>query len=566
MEASDVPEPNANARISPGDSIGRAVRTLSGLTLGSRVLGLVRDLATVRIFADTAVGSAFAAALAIPNMFRRLFGEGALSAAFLPEYARLDASDPAQASAFARTTIALLALATGSLTVLAELALLLALLLSPGDADRTLSLRLIMLTLPFMPMVCVAAILGGMLQTHGRFAPWAAAPIILNLCIIGACAPYWFIHSASPRTWGYVISASVLLAGSLQIAWSLRRLRGRVDWNAASEQTRARVKTMLARMVPALIGLGALQLNAFVDTLIAMWPLWVGDTIAGRPYPLDEASNSVLYYAQRLYQFPLGVFGIAVATAIFPELSRASQDHTRFTDLLRRGLRLSLFIALPASAGLALVRTDLVTTLYAGSDAGFSQAGVRRAEMVVLGYSVGVWAYSLNQLWTRAFYARNDTTTPMRIALAMVGLNLTLNLALVWPLGEAGLAWSTSISAMAQCVLLARAARGRLGLRGLVDAPTARSLARSLALTALMGASVWALVTFWGDRSSWGGSALALGGATLLGAGLYAGLSRAVRAPELGWILRPGRGEERPGGARSPEVQSARSNPQGDSR
>ncbi len=523
-------------------TIGRAVRTVSGLTLGSRVLGLVRDLATVRIFGDTAVGSAFAAALAIPNMFRRLFGEGALSAAFLPEYTRLDETDREQASAFARSTVALLAMGTGVLTIMIELLLLAVLLLTPGDADRALSLRMIMVTLPFMPLICVAAILGGMLQAHGRFAPWAMAPMILNVCIIGACVPYWLIDNASARTWGYVIGASAVLAGVLQVLWSWSCLRGRVDWGAGSSETRARVRSMLVRMGPALIGLGTLQLNSFIDTLIAMYPLWVGDTIGGVSYPLDEASNSVLYYAQRLYQFPLGVFGIAVATAVFPELSRAANDPGRFVSALRRGVRLSLFIALPASVGLALVRTDLVTTLYSGVGDGFSDDGVRRAAWVVLGYSVGVWAYSLNQLWTRAFYAKNDTTTPMRVAVAMVGLNLALNLALIWPLGEAGLAWATSVSAIVQCALLGRLARTRLGIGACFDAGAVRSVARSVGLSAAMGLLVGLLLALWPERESWASGALALLAATSLGGGVYLVLARAARADELWWLTHPSRG------------------------
>ena len=522
-----------------GDSLGRAVRTVSGLTLMSRVLGLVRDLATVRIFGDTAVGSAFAAALAIPNMFRRLFGEGALSAAFLPEYARLQDNDSPDAGAFARTTIALLALSTGALTVLIELGLLALLLLTPADADRVLSLRLIMVTLPFMPLICVAAILGGMLQAHGRFAPWAAAPIILNLCLIGACVPFWFVDGASPRTWGYVIGAAAVLAGVLQVAWSARALKGRVEWGTGVAETRARVRSMLVRMVPALIGLGTLQLNSFIDTLIAMWPLWVGPEIAGYPYPLDEASNSVLYYAQRLYQFPLGVFGIAVATAVFPELSRAAGDPARFVGALRRGVRLSLFIALPASVGLALVRTDLVATLYSGIGDGFSDDGVMRAGWVVLGYSVGVWAYSLNQLWTRAFYAKNDTVTPMRIALMMVGLNLALNLVLIWPLGEAGLAWSTSIAAIIQSILLSRAARRRIEGGRLLDQASRRSVLRSIVLSVVMGGAVALIVTLWPDRAGWWGGALALLAATSVGVGVYAVLAKILGAEELSWILRP---------------------------
>ncbi|MFI4898796.1 MAG: murein biosynthesis integral membrane protein MurJ [Phycisphaerales bacterium JB059] len=550
-----MPQPTDHPAAPPerdsGASIGRAVRTVSGLTLASRVLGLVRDLATVRIFGDSAVGSAFAAALAIPNMFRRLFGEGALSAAFLPEYARLQESDAPGAGAFARTTVALLAIGTGGVTVVIELFLLALLILAPGDADRTLSLRLIMVTLPFMPLVCVAAILGGMLQTHGRFAPWAAAPIILNLCIIAASAPYWVIEGASARAWGYIIGASAVGAGVLQVAWSLRMLRGRVDWRSGGAETSARVRAMLRRMIPALIGLGTLQLNSFIDTIIAMWPLWVGPRIGGVAYPLDEASNSVLYYAQRLYQFPLGVFGIAVATAVFPALSRASENPDAFARTLRRGIRLSLFIAIPASVGLALVRTDLVSTLYSGIGDGFSPEGVRRAGWVVLGYSVGVWAYSLNQLWTRAFYARNDTTTPMRIAIAMVALNLVLNLTLIWRLGEAGLAWSTSVAAIVQCALLGLAARRRLALAPLMDASVRAGVFRSVAISAVMGLRVWGVLGEWGTREGWTSGALALLCATLVGGVVYLGASWIARAPELFWLIRPE--GEGPGAGNNPD-------------
>ncbi len=520
-----------------GAGIGRAVRTVSGLTLVSRVMGLVRDLATVRIFGDTAVGSAFAAAFAIPNMFRRLFGEGALSAAFLPEYARLDEREPDAAGAFARLTLLMLALVTGGLTVLIELGVLAALLLSPTDAERDLSLRLVMLMLPYMPLVCLAAIMGGMLQAHGRFAVWAAAPIILNLFVIGACAPYWLVEGSTPAGWAYVIGIAAVAAGAVQTLWSWAALRRRVRWGAASAEAWSRVRAMLWRMGPVLIGLGTLQLNALVDTLIAMWPVWVGPEIAGRAYPLDEASNAVLYYAQRLYQFPLGVFGVAVATAVFPALSRASDDDGRFLGTLRKGVRLSLFIALPASLGLALVREDLVATLYSGLGDGFSDEGVRRAGWVVLGYSVGVWAYSLNQIWTRAFYARGDTATPMRIAIAMVGLNVVLNLILIWRLREAGLAWGTSIAAITQCVLLGLMARRRFGADA--DAAARSSIARTVLLTIAMGTVVVGVMLAWPEPMSWGGHAARLAAGVVVGGGVYGLLSLALRAPELSWLLHP---------------------------
>ncbi len=532
-----ISDPVSNSGTDSGAGLGHDVRTVSGLTLVSRVMGLARDLATVRIFGDTAVGSAFAAAFAIPNMFRRLFGEGALSAAFLPEYARLDESEPDAAGAFARLTLLMLALVTGALTIVIELGVLAALVLTPIDADRDLSLRLIMVMLPFMPLVCLAAIMGGMLQSHGRFGVWAAAPIILNVFVIGACAPFWFIEGATPEGWAYVIGVAAVAAGAVQVLWSLAALRGRVRWAKGSAQTWARVRTMLVRMGPVLIGLGTLQLNALVDTLIAMWPVWVGPEVAGRAYPLDEASNAVLYYAQRLYQFPLGVFGLAVATAVFPALSRASQDPSRFLDTLRKGVRLSLFIALPASVGLALVREDLVAALYSGLGDGFSDEGVRRAGWVVLGYSVGVWAYSLNQIWTRAFYARGDTGTPMRIALAVVGLNLLLNVVLIWRLREAGLAWGTSIAAVTQCALLALAARRRLDAGP--DEGVRASLVRTILMSLTMGICVGGLLMLWPTPEAWSGRVARLAAATVGGAGVYGVLAFALRAPELSWLLRP---------------------------
>lgn len=174
-------------------AMGRDTRTVAGLTLVSRVLGLGRDLVTVRVFGDTAVGSAFAAAFAIPNMFRRLFGEGALSAAFIPEYTRLADSDGPRADALASLVVGSLALVTGAITLALELAILGVLVFAPGDAERVLSLRLVMVCLPFMPLICTAAILGGMLQARGRFGPWAAAPVILNLCIIAVSLPYFVV-------------------------------------------------------------------------------------------------------------------------------------------------------------------------------------------------------------------------------------------------------------------------------------------------------------------------------------------------------------------------------------
>jgi len=517
-------------------AVGRHTRTVAGLTLVSRVLGLVRDLVTVRVFGDTLVGSAFAAAFAVPNMFRRLFGEGALSAAFLPVYTRLSDDEPDRAGALATLTVAALALVTSALLLVLELALLLVIVLAPGEAgsDRVYSLGLVMLMLPFMPMICVAAVMGGMLQTHGRFAPWAAAPILMNVLVIAVSAPYFFVDGATAREWAVYIGIATLVSAALQVLWSLWALRGRVRWSRAFGCVRTEARTMFAAMLPVLVGLGTLQLNAMADTLIAMYPNWVGPTLFGRDYPLDESSNAVLFYAQRLYQFPLGVFGIAVATAAFPALARASSDGPVFARVVRRGARLSLFIGLPASIGLAVVAPDLVGLLY--GHGGFSERGVDRAAWVLGAYALAVWAYSLNQLLTRAFYARGDTKTPMRIAIAMVGVNIALNLTLIWPLKETGLAVSTGVCAVAQCALLIRALGG-----GVLDRSVSRASGRMAVLSAASGLAAWGAIrgvaaTEWGSGAGAWGDAARAGAGVLAGAGVYLGLSWGLRAPELWWI------------------------------
>lgn len=517
-------------------SLGRDTRTVAGLTLVSRVLGLARDLVTVRVFGDTAVGSAFAAAFAVPNMFRRLFGEGALSAAFLPQYTRLADGDSEKADAFASLTIGLLALVTGLITIVIELGLLAVVLWSDGDPERVYSLKLVMVMLPFMPLICVAAILGGMLQSHGRFGPWAAAPILLNLCIIAAAVPYFFVDGASAASWAYPIGIAAVVSAVLQVLWSLWALRGLVRWTRAVGGVKSETRTMLLAMLPVIVGLGTLQLNSFVDTLIAMYPIWVGDTIFGHAYPLDDASNAILFYAQRLYQFPLGVFGIAVATAAFPALSRVAGDRARFGDMLRRGARLSLYIGVPASVGLLVVGEKLIRVMYSGLGDGFSEDGVVRASAVLTGYALAVWAYSLNQLLTRSFYATGDTRTPMRIALVMVGINVVGNCTLIWWLREAGLAWSTAGCAIIQTLLLMRAANAKLGT-GALGTGIAAASGKIVVGSLVMGVAVWGVGRALGEGGSWSAGALGVGLMTATGAVVYGLWSVLTRMDEPRWLI-----------------------------
>lgn len=539
-----MPELKDEQPVHPPDPSGatplaRAVRVVSGLTLVSRVAGLVRDLIHARLFGDSAIGSAFMAAWAIPNLFRRLFGEGALAAAFIPEYAQLRERDPGAAGRFATLTLAVLTLVTGALLIVGEIVLLAVLLTDGGDPDRSLSFRLIMIMLPFMPLVCIAAILGGMLQTHGRFGPPAAAPIILNAMVIATALPFYLSEGADRVAAAYWIGGAAVAAGVVQVVWSLAALRRHTRWSRSFSGAGEPMRRLLRRFLPVIVGMGTIQLNAFLDTVIAMWPVWVGPTIFGIAYPLDESSNAILAFTQRLYQFPLGVFGLAVATAIFPLLARHAGEPERYLETFRRGLRLSFFIGLPASAGLVLVRHDLTMVMYGGGASAFSEAGTARAAAVLLGYAPGVWAYSLNHVVTRAFYATGDTSTPMRIALWIVAFNLALNCLLIWRLGEAGLAWSTSISAILQLLLLTLAAR-RLTARPVYDRQTGNAMVLTIGATLVMAVAVALSIELLGLPRTWGGSLARLGAAVVVGGTAYGLLAAALRQAELRWLLSRG--------------------------
>ncbi len=516
--------------------MGRAVRVFSSLTLISRIAGLGRDIATARVFGDTAIGSAFVAAFAIPNFFRRLLGEGALTAAFIPLYTQLDRDDPDAARRFGALVIRRLTIVTGLITIFVELALLGVLLLDGRNPERVLSVRLIMVMFPFMPMVCVAAILGGMLQTHGRFGPSAGMPILLNVITIIAAIPFVLTKSPDQVQAAYVIGIAILISGVAQVAWGVLALGPRAAFNAPSDGVAESVRTMLKRFVPVVIGMGTLQINSMLDMLIAMWPNWVGPTMFGLEYPLDERSNSILGYSQRLYQFPLGVFGVAVATAIFPMLARTTNDADAFARTLRRGLRLSLFIGLPASVGLILVRDPLTFVVYSGGGRGFSADGVARAAAVLAGYAPAIWAFSINQVWTRAFYAAGRMRTPMIVAMVMVGLNLTLNLTLIWPLREAGLAWSTSICALIQCLILAALSRRLTGLNPL-DRPTTLACLRIIGISIVMAGAVAILDRLLPDAATWTGNLVVLVALTGAGGLAFFALARMSRSAELAWLL-----------------------------
>ncbi len=518
-----------------GHTLGAAVRITSIVTLASRFGGLARDLLVGLMFGDTALGSAFSTAFAVPNLFRRLFGEGALSAAFVPEYTQTHKRDPDIADRLASLTMLWLALATSILTLVGEIGLLLALMLLPPDQERHMTITLTMVMLPFMPFICMAAILSGILQVHGKFGPAASGPLILNSFVSGVGLYHVLRGETAGLPAAFTVGIATTLSGFTQVIWFLWLLRQHVRWRRDNAPARPAAFTMLKRFVPVLIGAGTLQLNTFFDLIIASYPLWVGATILGVAYPLDLSSSVILAMTSRIYQFPLGVFGIAVASAVFPLLSRAADEPAEFANVLRRGVRLSLFIAVPASIGLVLVRHDATAALVPT----FSPEGKARCADVLLGFALGVWAYSLTHVLTRAFYALGDTRTPMRIAIGMVGVNLVLNVSLIWTLREAGLAWATSICAMIQVLVLWRELARRTGIT-MLDGDTINAVLRVLAMSGGMALGVIALRLLWPASvdDHWKDHALRLLACAAMGTVGYVGIGAVLGMPELTWLLR----------------------------
>lgn len=518
------------------DRLESNTRTVTVLTAFSRITGLMRDSVLAFFFGVTELMSSFSFAFLIPNLFRRLFGEGALGASFLPIYSQLHKKNPEHAAQLASLLLAGLLVVLGALVVVGESVLF---LMSAMRDHNDNAIWLLMVMLPYMPLVCLVAILGAMLHVHGRFGPPALAPLLLNgamiVTAIGVGMTTGELTAHSRLVTIGAIACSVVLAGLLQVAWMLWSLRGKVHltWNRAG--TAEPLGKILRAAGPMMLGMGVLQLNTFMDGIIASYPNLFGTgTIFGQAYPLDTDSMAILAYAQRVYQFPLGVFGIAVATAIYPLLAHQSDDEVGFASTVRRGLRLVLFIGLPASIGLALVREPLVACIF--QRGAFTASNTVDVSAVLLGYAVAIWAYSANHVLTRTYYAKLDMKTPVRIAIQMVGLNLLLNLVLIWtPLRISGLAWSTAICAVLQCVLLLRASG--IHVRHPLDKAVRNSALQSLSLALVMGASVALVMLGLEQSDSLWTNLLNLSLLVTVGAVVYCAGAMMFRMPELRWAM-----------------------------
>lgn len=556
LETTNAPASNPEAP-HQGGFIGHTV-LVSLLTFVSRLLGMARDAVLAACFGMTALTDAFWIAFVIPNLFRRLFGEGALSAAFIPAYARSLRENPETARRLASAVLALLLIVLGAATVVGEL--ILGALAWSGrlPADAGLAVRLTMIMLPYMPLICAVALIGGVLQVHGRFGPPAAAPVLLNVVMIVVAVGSVMIYPAAGQRWAIqAVAVSVVVAGVAQLVWQLAALRGCEQLTCRVRGAGPALRSVLITMLPMAVGLAVFQINTLLDSLIAwglspsahggggeevLW-LWGYSTT----YPVESGAVTALQYAQRLYQFPLGVFGIALATAIFPALAKAAPTPGSpgresaldpFRDILKQGLRLTVFVGLPASLGLMVVAGPVIRVMF--QHGRFTPEDTTRVTYILCGYALGVWAYSMTHVLTRAYHALGDARRPVVVSVWMVGLNLVLNLSLVWSMGAVALALSTAICAVGQVVFLT------VGLMRHavwpIDKPVLKSWLGSALIAILMACGLFPLDN-WLSGLPLGGTAgsaaqlavLVLSGLLIVGIG-----ARLLRMRELGWLFKRG--------------------------
>ncbi|MBI4382066.1 MAG: murein biosynthesis integral membrane protein MurJ [candidate division NC10 bacterium] len=441
----------------PGESggIARAAGVVSGATVLSRVLGFVRDLIIARTFGAGTSTDAFFAAFRLPNMLRELLGEGALSAAFIPVFTEsLTKRGREAAWRLVWTVFTLLA----SLLVLLSLAGIalapwLVRLIAPGfqalPSKLNLAILLARVMFPYILLVGLAALLMAILNAMGHFATPALSPTMLNIAMIG-CALYLAPHLDPPIL---SLAIGVLLggAGQLLIQMPVAWRRG-MSTHRSLHLSDPSIRRIARLMAPGVAGLAVTQLNVFIGTLLASF--------------LGEGSISILYYAFRLIQFPIGIFGVAIATAAFPAMARQASNHSfeEVGSTAAYALRLVLFVTLPSMVGLLVFRVPIVQLLF--ERGAFDRTVTLATADAVFFYALGLGAYVSTRVLVPAFYSIQDTATPVKIGAVAVLVNVLSSLLLMRPLGAGGLALATALSSFVNLGLLVTTLRRRLGTLG----------------------------------------------------------------------------------------------------
>ena len=529
-----------------------SARVVMVLTLVSRMTGLIRDMALAAAFGVSGVLDAFNYAFMIPNLFRRLFGEGALSAVFVPVFTQSLHQDGRESAwKLLGRVFALMATVLIGLTVVLELILLVIYMFWPGPGIRPLILSLTAVMLPFMIGICLLALFSSVLNCLGHFAAPAFAPVILNLCMIGGI----FVlgpalgESSEQRLFG--VALAVVAAGVLQLLflWPVLRAHGvRVRWNLHLSDPRLR--QIMRLLVPMSLASGALLISAWLDAQICVMMTanpgkgatfeLLGRTIA---YPLAEGAWTAVSFARRLHQFPLGVLAISLTTAAFPLFSQyaARGQMDRLAGSISGAVKIALFEAVPVGVIMIVLAKPIVALIFERGL--FTAEDTARTARVLAFYGLGLWAFALHHVVLRGFYSIQDQLTPLRIGAGLVAVNFVLNLLLIWQpaLREAAFALSTSITCSVAVILamwlLRRRLKTGLDLRGIL-----RSLLRVLVASAAAGAVAWCadwvLVRLATDHIGPGVLKLARGlGPLMIAVLVYLAAAWVLRMPELAMLL-----------------------------
>ncbi len=422
----------------------RNILSIGGLTLVSRALGFVRDVLTAAILGAGPVADAFFVALRLPNHFRALFAEGAFNAAFVPQFSgRLVQEGREAARRFAEDVMAfLVAVQAGVLVAALAFMPWVITVLAPGFADEPgrfeLAVLFTRITFAYLLFISLETLFAGVLNSLGRFSAAAAAPILMNLAMVVA------LVGATPflPTAGHALSWGVFAAGVLQFLWlGLALQREGFGLRLRSPRLTEPVKRFLVVLGPAALGAGLTQLSLFADTVIASL--------------LPTGAVSYLYYADRLNQLPLGVIGVAVATVLLPEMARRIKagDSAGAMDSQNRAVEFALALTLPAAAAFLAAGLPIVSVLF--QHGRFTAEDAAGAAATLQAYAIGLPAFVVLKSLVSGFYARDDTKTPVRVALVVVAVNVALKVALMGPLAQVGLAFATSISGWLNAGLLA---------------------------------------------------------------------------------------------------------------
>src|SRR3989441_7018084 len=497
----------------------RALGSISGATLLSRILGFVRDMVVALVFGAGPVTDAFFVAFRIPNMLRRLLAEGALSTAVVPvfsEYVETRSRDELITMLRAVLGAAILALGLTTIVGIAGAPWILR-VIAPGFSDdpvrADLAVLLTRVMFPYLPLVGLAALAMGVLQIHGRFFAASIGPALLNVGMIAGVV--LFARHLQPPI--LALAIGVLIGGVAQLVVQIPSLvRCQLLVGPAHDLCHPALGRVTRLLLPAVFGLAAVQVSVFVNTLLASL--------------LPPGSISFLYYADRVMEFPLGVFGIALASASLPTMARqaAQGDHRGLAATLNFSLRLGFYVAVPATVGLVMLRTPIIRVLFERGQ--FGPSDTLATAQALAWYAVGLVGFSGARIAAQAFYAAGEASTAVRLGLLSVAANVLAALVLMGPLAHGGLALAASIGAYVNVALLLWVARRRFG--GLGGRALLESLARTLLASTPLAA--WCALCLWlwpAGGSGWRDAAwlaLGVGG----GAVIFLGASRVLARPE----------------------------------